>query len=562
MRVLSVKKWWKTELKGGEGSGNFGHGGRPGEVGGSGEGGGKEWEDKLKELGVIKNDKNSSLNFEGFKTSEEQNKVCSLISNTHMAIVNSFPNIKEVLDKNPVRYLVLINDKNLSIENDEDELYKRAVGLYDPDFDKLIVSRGVIDKEWVDNKPKIGSFVADNGSLGVYRHELGHHVFDKLEKFTGARAAFNDIYNNLNESQIKKGISIYASTNNQEGFAEAFSAYTNPKYGEGKCLDSKIENFFIKYFPKSELEKKFFGLSTIFKGGPGSGNWEGPGDPRFAFEGSSDTKVVDGIRVMPDGSPLPDHLVNIRIPPAWTNVNVSKDPNSGLLVKGQDSKGRSQSIYSEKFMKQNADAKFSRVMEMNRKFDSIQKENERNLLKSKDPEIKESAAALSVIMATGIRPGSEQDTGAEKQAYGATTLEGRHVKIDGNEVRLEFTGKKGVDLSIPVTDSKVAAMITDRASKVGTNGKLFNVDHGKLLSYTKSLDGGGFNIKDFRTLLGTKTAVEKIKEYGDKKPSTMKEFKKMVKDVAISVSKKLGNTPTIALQSYVNPIVFKQWQLS
>jgi len=298
------------------------------------------------------------------------------------------------------------------------------------------------------------------------------------------------------------------------------------------------------------------------KGGPGSGSWEGPGDPRFAFEGSSDTKVVDGIRVMSNGDPLPEHIANLRIPPAWTNVNISKDQNSGLLVKGQDSKGRSQSIYSEKFMKQNAAAKFARVGEMNRKFDSIQKENERNLLKSKDLEIKESAFVLSVIAATGIRPGSEKDTGAEKQAYGATTLEGRHVKIDGNEVRLEFTGKKGVDLSIPITDPKVAAMITERANKVGEDGKLFNVDHGKLLNYTKGLDGGGFNIKDFRTLLGTKTAVEKIKEYGDKKPSTMKEFKKMVKEVAISVSKKLGNTPTIALQSYINPVVFKSWQLS
>ena len=298
------------------------------------------------------------------------------------------------------------------------------------------------------------------------------------------------------------------------------------------------------------------------KGGPGSGSWEGPADPRFAFEGSSDTKIVDGIRTMQDGSPLLDHIANLRIPPAWTNVSVSKDPNSGLLVKGQDSKGRSQSIYSEKFMKQHADAKFSRVLEMNKKFDSIQKENERNLSKSKGPEIKESAAALSVIMVTGIRPGSNQDTGAEKQAFGVTTLEGRHVKIDGNEVKLEFVGKKGVELSIPVIDPKVATMLIDRSNKVGEGGKLFNVDYGKLLNYTKGLDGGGFNIKDFRTLLGTKTAIEKIKEYGDKKPSIMKEFKKMVKDVAISVSKKLGNTPTIALQSYINPVVFKSWQLS
>ncbi len=35
------------------------------------------------------------------------------------------------------------------------------------------------------------------------------------------------------------------------------------------------------------LEAKSLGLSTIFKGGPGSGNWEGPGDPRYAHESTT-----------------------------------------------------------------------------------------------------------------------------------------------------------------------------------------------------------------------------------------------------------------------------------
>ena len=507
MEIISLKKWWRSELKGGPGSGNWEGPGDP----------------RFEREG-----EKEEITIQSFSPGE--------ISKIQLET------IKQELE---------------TWVGDRKQVAQQAVGFLDIDY--LITLSN------------------DSGLKGVVSINLGSSKdqFVHISRLATAERGYGEAMMNKVFSFAKdmgKGISLM-SLPEAEGFYRKLGMIESPKprekglfiFSADQIAKKSLSGELSKLEPEdgvfcNMIISKSLGLSTIFKGGPGSGSWEGPADPRFAFEGSEGTKIVDGVRVMSDGNPLPNHLANLRIPPAWTNVSISKDPNSGLLVKGQDSKGRSQSIYSEKFMKQHADAKFSRVLEMNRKFDSIQKENERNLSKSKDSEIKESAAALSVIMVTGIRPGSNQDTGAEKQAFGATTLEGRHVKIDGNKVKLEFVGKKGVELSIPVIDPKVATMLIDRSNKVGEGGKLFNVDHGKLLNYTKGLDGGGFNIKDFRTLLGTKTAIEKIKEYGDKKPSTMKEFKKMVKDVAITVSKKLGNTPIIALQSYINPTVFSKWQ--
>ena len=288
------------------------------------------------------------------------------------------------------------------------------------------------------------------------------------------------------------------------------------------------------------INQKSLGLSAIFKGGVGSG--------------------IRGHRTLRPGSKLPPHLANLKIPPAWTKVTYNPDPKGALLVKGFDSKGRPQSIYSEEFKKQGADAKFSRVNELAKKFDSITKENNKNM-QSKDPEISEAASVMQLIMHTGVRPGSDIDTGAKVKAYGATTLEGRHLQVDkDNNVSLDFIGKKGVALSIPITDKTIAISLLKRAKTSGTNGKLFNVDENQLLNYTRSLDGGKFKTKDFRTFLGTKTAIDKVKEYGDKIPKSIKEYKQMVKDVAITVSKQLGNTPTIALQAYINPTVFSGWQ--
>jgi len=43
-------------------------------------------------------------------------------------------------------------------------------------------------------------------------------------------------------------------------------------------------------------------------------------------------------------------------------------------------------------------------------------------------------------------------------------------------------------------------------------------------------------------------------------PKDEKTYKKQVLEVAKVISAKLGNTPTVALQSYIAPQVFAQWR--
>jgi DNA topoisomerase-1 len=281
----------------------------------------------------------------------------------------------------------------------------------------------------------------------------------------------------------------------------------------------------------------------------------GGGSSKPSVKLTGATKVdKDGKRVTSEGKPLPEHIASLKIPPAWTDVTYSPDPKSELLAKGKDSKGRDQYVYSEEHKGKAAEAKFSRIDELNEKYEEVLKQNMGNL---KGPKA-EVAQVLHLIMQTGIRPGGDDDTQAKVKAYGATTLEGRHVKQKGKAVYLEFIGKKGVPNSIPIEDSYMARVLLDRAKKVGGDGRLFNVDNVKLLGYSESLDGGGFKTKDFRTLLGTRTAMEQVKK--EKPPSNEKEYKKKVKLVAKYVSQKLGNTPSVALKAYIHPVVFQGWR--
>jgi DNA topoisomerase IB len=103
-------------------------------------------------------------------------------------------------------------------------------------------------------------------------------------------------------------------------------------------------------------------------------------------------------------------------------------------------------------------------------------------------------------------------------------------------------------------------MLKKRKKEAGENGDIFpKTNDGALLEYAHTLDGGNFKVKDFRTHHGTATALEEVAKMP--KPANEKEYKKAVMAVAKIVAQKLGNTPTIALQSYISPTVFADWRM-
>jgi DNA topoisomerase-1 len=267
---------------------------------------------------------------------------------------------------------------------------------------------------------------------------------------------------------------------------------------------------------------------------------------------------IGGALTLSSKENFPQHIQDLKLPPAWTQVRINPDPHADLLAIGKDSKGRDQYVYSQKFKDSQQALKFERIKELDAKFDSIRAQNNANM-RSKDELTREHAECASLVMTMGIRPGSETDTTATVKAYGATTLLGSHVMQKDGETRLQFIGKKGVAIDLPVTDRRVAAMLNERAAVAGKDGQLFpKVSDKSLLEYSHTFDGGGFKTKDFRTLLGTREATRQMGKISS--PNSQKEYMKAVREVAVKVAEKLGNTPTVALQSYIHPAVFSPWR--
>ena len=192
----------------------------------------------------------------------------------------------------------------------------------------------------------------------------------------------------------------------------------------------------------------------------------------------------------------PQHIKALKIPPAWTDVKVASDPSADLLAIGVDKAGRKQYVYSEKFAKTQSALKFARIQSLEKDLPMIESQLT-EMRKSTDQKTADLAECATLIMKMGIRPGSDSDTKAKVQAYGATTLEGKHVVQEDGEVYLRFTGKKGVNINLRVEDPELAKSLAERAGRAGDDGKVFGgVNDAMLRGFVDGqLDHGGYHRK-------------------------------------------------------------------
>jgi len=254
-----------------------------------------------------------------------------------------------------------------------------------------------------------------------------------------------------------------------------------------------------------------------------------------------------------------ERLKKLRVPPAWTGIRLSTDEKADLQVVGKDAKGRTQYLYSAEHSERAAAEKFARLKEFNKVANKISDSAKKDMLDKNQPDkVRDAAAITYLISQTGFRIGSETNTQAEVQAFGASTLKGSHVQVKGDVIDFEFIGKKGVSIKKQLVDKSMAKYITDRKKQVGDEGKLFTASDASTRDYFKANGGTNFKVKDFRTWVGTQLALKEMV-----KPPPVKTEKDLIskkKDVAKVVSSHLGNTPTVAIQSYIDPAVWRYKQ--
>lgn len=243
----------------------------------------------------------------------------------------------------------------------------------------------------------------------------------------------------------------------------------------------------------------------------------------------------------------PEDRKRWKVPGAWTDVVVAESDDAELVAIGRDAAGRIQYRYSAARLDKSTAEKFARAKKFHEALPRIEKKLAVDAKRGIQEEL-----MLRLIAKTGMRVGGDENRG-KVQAYGASTIKMSHVRVRGDRVDFEFVGKKGVLQKMTVVDPLLAQLVADRSGE----DALFDTSAAKVRAYLKQ--SGDFLIKDFRTAVANQTALAEIKKLGH--PENAAEAAKWRRHVAKVVSDKLGNTPEVALDSYINPLVFNGWPL-
>jgi DNA topoisomerase IB len=253
------------------------------------------------------------------------------------------------------------------------------------------------------------------------------------------------------------------------------------------------------------------------------------------------------------------------IPPAWTDVWISAHERGHIQAVGTDDAGRRQYIYHPQWVKHRDRGKYERMLALAKALPSARARVTRSLRSDQLDRERVLATAFRLLDEAAPRIGSERYF-AENGNRGLTTLQRRDASVDGTTVTLRFPGKGGKRQYIEVEDPDLAAVI---AELVGgpPRSPLLAYRRGRrriplkpkdVNDYVRELTGGRFSAKDFRTLRGTIAAAEALARTGV--AATERDRRKAEQAAVKATSELLGNTPTVARNSYIDPRVWARYR--
>ena len=134
---------------------------------------------------------------------------------------------------------------------------------------------------------------------------------------------------------------------------------------------------------------------------------------------------------------------SLVIPPAWTDVWISTDPQGHLQAIGRDTRGRKQYRYHPRWRKTRDHTKYERMTLFGQILPKIRVRVSQDINASSLSQAKVLATIVRLLEATSMRIGNEEYT-RQNHSFGLTTLRDRHVEIRGAKINFFFRGKRGI----------------------------------------------------------------------------------------------------------------------
>jgi DNA topoisomerase IB len=261
-----------------------------------------------------------------------------------------------------------------------------------------------------------------------------------------------------------------------------------------------------------------------------------------------------------------DRIRELAIPPAWDDVWICPYPMGHIQATGIDAAGRKQYRYHDRWRERRDVEKFESMIRFARCLPQLRERVARDLRKQGLPRDKVLACAVRLLDRGFFRIGSE-DYAEENDTYGIATMGKRHVTVTGDLVAFDYEAKGGQRRLQTIGDPEVAEIVRTLKQRRGGGEELLAYKVGRrwvdvkspdINEYVKAAAGEEFSAKDFRTWSGTVLAAVALAVSGPARGG--KTSRKRAKSRAVKeVARYLGNTPTVARTSYIDPRVFDRF---
>jgi DNA topoisomerase I len=273
------------------------------------------------------------------------------------------------------------------------------------------------------------------------------------------------------------------------------------------------------------------------------------------------------------GRPLPpadvERVAALVVPPAWTDVWICPDPGGHIQAVGTDVAGRRQYQYHGAWRIAQDHKKFDHMLVVAAALPKLRRRMVTDLGAPRLSEPRVLAAAASLIDQGRLRVGGDAYATGDDATFGVATLQARHVSAGRSRAVFCFPGKGGIEHRLTVTDPKLVRAIgallrhrhgDDRLLAWRTGYRGAGADSGwrevhssDINDYLRAATDCDITAKDFRTWHATVAAAVALAAVAPVHGTT--KVKRAVTAAVAEVAEELGNTPTVARSSYIDPRV-------
>lgn len=219
--------------------------------------------------------------------------------------------------------------------------------------------------------------------------------------------------------------------------------------------------------------------------------------------------------------------------------------------------GRKQYRYHPTWRLERDSGKFDRLLNFSTALPGLRRKVQRHLKEKEHSRELVLVTIVRLLDTTLIRVGNDQYA-RENGSFGLTTLRNRHVRIQGDALKLSFRGKSGVRHDVEVKDPRVLRVVRrclhlpgqELFQYQGDDGQPHAVGSGDVNDFLDSLCPERFTAKDCRTWHGTVLALDTLRKFCSAAGESF-----TLKQLLEEVSHSLGNTPAVCRKAYIHPAV-------